>query len=154
MSRPFSVLIVEDDDPLRAVLADMLSQWGWSIHSTGLGQQALDIARRHPIDISILDLHLPGMTGIEVLLTISREVRPVPSIVISGQATQEEAVAALAAGAFTFLRKPLELNSLRTSVQQLVQRHFGIAPPGKPPDLPLPGLLPPPPGSVPPGFLR
>ncbi len=151
MSRSFSVLLVEDDDPLRSVLTDLLSQWGWTVHDTGLGQEAVAIARRIPLDFSILDMHLPGMTGVDVLLRIAQETRPLPSIFMSGQATPEEANAALRAGAFTLLRKPLDLAGLRTTVHLLIQRHFGTAGFGPVPGLPPRGLLPPPPGHAGPG---
>ena len=125
MTKPFSILLVEDDDPLRRCLAEVLADQGWRIHSTGLGQEAVLLARAVPIDFSILDLHLPGMSGLDVLQAMAREGLFFPSIMMSGQATREETLAALHAGVFTFLRKPLDLHDLRSSVQQLIQHHFG-----------------------------
>lgn len=129
MTRQFSVLLVEDDDPLRGVLAEYLSSCGWTVHSTGVGQEAVNWAQTKPVDFSILDLHLPGMSGLDVLRAISqhesRGGRPLPSIMMSGQASREEAFSALRAGVFKFLRKPLELNELRLSVDLLIRRHFG-----------------------------
>lgn len=129
MSRLFSVLLVEDDAPLRGVLAEYLSSFGWTVHSTGVGQEAVRWARTKPLDFSILDLHLPGMSGLDVLRAIarqeSRKGRPLPSIMMSGEASREEAHTALREGVFTFLRKPLELNELRLSVDLLIRRHFG-----------------------------
>ncbi len=128
MSRPFSVLLVEDDDPLRGVLTEYLASLGWTVHSTGLGQEAVRWARTTAFDFSILDLHLPGMTGLDVLRAISQLKsqggRPLPSIMMSGQATREETHAAVREGVFTFLRKPLELDELRLSVDRLIRRHF------------------------------
>ena len=129
MSRSFSVLLVEDDAPLRGSLADLLAAWGWRVFPTGFGPEAVQLARTTPLDFSIMDLHLPGMTGLEVLRTIRRE-RPLPSIMMSGQATPEETCAALDAGAFTFLQKPLDLVRLREVVGLLQQRYFG-APAGQ-----------------------
>jgi DNA-binding NtrC family response regulator len=107
------------------VLLELLRSRGWRVYATGRGQEAIELARRVPLDFSILDLHLPGTTGVEVLRTISREVRPLPSILMSGAASHEEAAAAVDLGVFTFLRKPLDLESLRASLDRLIQCHFG-----------------------------
>ncbi len=125
MTRPFSILLVDDDDPLRRCLAEVLAMRGWHVHHTGQGQEAIEMARALPVDFSILDLHLRGMTGIDVLRQIAREVRPLPSIMISGQASQEETAAALSAGAFSLLRKPFELKDFMATVQLLIQQRFG-----------------------------
>jgi DNA-binding response OmpR family regulator len=128
MTRSLSVLLVEDDDPLRGVLAELLASCGWNVFPTGFGPEAVRLARSNPIDFSIVDLHLPGMTGLEVLLSIRREGRLLPAIMMSGQASAEETTAALNAGVFSFLRKPLDLDRLRVSLDQLVQQHFGFPP--------------------------
>jgi two-component system response regulator AtoC len=95
------------------------------VHSTGHGAEAVEIARAIHVDLSILDLHLRGMTGIDVLTKIATEIGPLPSIMMSGQASQEETLAALRAGAFSFLRKPLEMNNLLSTVEQLIRTRLG-----------------------------
>jgi CheY-like chemotaxis protein len=125
MARPFTVLLVEDDDPLRRCLQELLAAEGWLVHATGTGPEAIELAKIHLPDFSLLDWHLPGMSGLEVLRAISREVRPLPSIMMSGQATPAEASLARAAGVFQFLRKPLDLQSLRGSMHLLIRHHFG-----------------------------
>ncbi|MCC6672205.1 MAG: response regulator [Planctomycetes bacterium] len=129
MSRLYSILLVEDDQTLRASLVEILASRGLHVFAAGRGSEAVELARSLPLDFSILDMHLPEMTGLEVLRRIAREVRPLPSIMMSGNATSEEAQAALSAGAFTFLRKPLELNQFMASVESLILHHFG-RPPG------------------------
>lgn len=128
MHRRFSVLLVEDDDPLRRCLKELLAAEGWHVHATGTGHEAVQLARVHRLDCSLLDWHLPGMSGLDVLRVITREVRPLPSIMMSGQASHEEASLALAAGVFRFLRKPLDLDNLRGSMAQLIRHHFGPTP--------------------------
>lgn len=124
MSRPYSVLLVEDDDPLRAILTELLQARGWRTYSTDHGLEAVEMARKIHLDFSILDMHLPGITGLEVLTSISREVRPLPSIMISGAATRQETQAMLASGVFRFLRKPLALDALQQCLDQLIRHHF------------------------------
>ena len=126
MSANFQVLLVEDDDPLRQRLSELLSAEGWQVRATPSGQEAIELARRYRIDFSLLDMHLPGITGLEVIQTICREVRLVPSIMMSGQASDLETKQALAEQAvFRFLQKPLDLDYLRGSMQMLIRHHFG-----------------------------
>ena len=121
----FRVLLVEDDHSLRACLGEFLADLGWLVAATGHGNEAIAMARQQRFDFSILDFHLHGgTTGLQVLQAI-RAFRPLPAIMMSGEATREEAALAQGSGVFTFLRKPLELEHLRQSVQQLVQHHFG-----------------------------
>lgn len=124
MKPGFRVLLVEDDDPLRGCLDELLASQGCHVAATAFGAEAISLARRRPFDFSILDFHLPGMTGLEVLMAI-HAFHPLPSIMMSGLASQEEAAAARAAGVFTFLRKPLDLAELRRTMDQLVLHHFG-----------------------------
>ena len=130
MSRPYSVLLVEDDDPLRAILAELLQARGWRTYSTDHGDEAVELAKQNHVDFSILDMHLPGITGLEVFAHISREVRPLPSIMISGAATRQETQAMLRSGVFRFLSKPLAYDHLQHCLDQLIQHHF---PPWTPP---------------------
>jgi DNA-binding NtrC family response regulator len=133
----FRVLLVEDDESLRVCLGDFLADHGWAVAATGLGNEAIRLARESRFDFSILDFHLPdGTTGLEVLRAI-RRFRPLPAILMSGAASRDETVQAQSAGVFTFLRKPLELEQLRQSVQHLIQHHFG-GPLGRPG--PFPGI--------------
>lgn len=124
MPQSFRVLLVEDDDSLRSCLGEFLASHGWEVGATAFGADAMAMAQRHRFDFTILDFHLPGMTGLELFQRLAA-IRPLPAILMSGLASAEEAAAARHAGFFTFLRKPLELDRLRQSVQQLIQTHFG-----------------------------
>jgi len=124
MSQSFRVLLVEDDDSLRCCLGELLSTQGWEVGATAFATEALSMARRQRYDFSLMDFHLPGMTGLELFQQLV-SMRPLPAILMSGLASAEEAAAAQHAGFFTFLRKPLDLARLRLSIEQLIQTHFG-----------------------------
>ncbi len=128
MARSYTVLLVEDHEPLRQCLAELLQARGWQIYATGKGQKAVELAQHHSMDFSILDMHLPGISGLQVFQTISQKVGPLPAIMMSGEASSSETHAALQAGIFTFLRKPLDLNHLEVSLNRLIQHHFGTQP--------------------------
>jgi DNA-binding NtrC family response regulator len=142
MVQSFRVLLVEDDDSLRCCLAEFLSAHGWDVSATAVATEALVLARRQRFDFSLMDFHLPGMTGLELFQRLV-SLRPLPAILMSGLANADEALAAQHAGFFTFLRKPLDLNRLRHSIDALIQTHFGgpvalRAPTGRPPQPPSP----------------
>ena len=124
MRQSFRVLLVEDDDSLRCCLSEFLASHGWEVGAAGSAAEAMSMVWRQRFDFSILDFHLPGMTGLDLFQQLA-SVRPLPSILMSGLASAEEAAAERQAGFFTFLRKPLELERLRQSVQLLIQTHFG-----------------------------
>jgi DNA-binding NtrC family response regulator len=123
MLQTLRVLLVEDDDSLRNCLGELLGSQGWEVGATGHAVEALRMVQRQRYDFSLLDFHLPGMTGLELFQQVAA-VRPLPSILMSGLASAEEAAAAAHAGFFAFLRKPLDLARLRTTLDSLVQTHF------------------------------
>lgn len=124
MSQSFRVLLVEDDDSLRGCLVEFLSSQGWDVGATALAQEALHLAQRRRFDFSLMDFHLPGMTGLQLFQQLVA-LRPLPAILMSGLASAEEAAAARHAGFFTFLRKPLDLGRLRQAIESLIHTHFG-----------------------------
>ncbi|MFY9341931.1 MAG: response regulator [Planctomycetota bacterium] len=124
MVQSFRVLLVEDDDPLRSCLGEFLASQGWEVGATGLAREALRMVSQRRFDFSLLDFHLPGMTGLELFQQLGAR-RPLPAILMSGLATPEEAAAAQHAGFFAFLRKPLDLARLRHAIELLIQTHFG-----------------------------
>jgi DNA-binding response OmpR family regulator len=126
------VLIVEDHDPLRQILTELVRDRGYRAFATDRGPAALGIARREKLDIGILDMHLPGITGLELFQIIRQEIGPLPAIMMSGEATATETDAALNAGVFSFLRKPIAIEHLQRSLDLLVDHHFPHSPDGPP----------------------
>jgi CheY-like chemotaxis protein len=122
--KTYQILVAEDDDGHREALRQMLAPQGWSVHAAATGAEALDLAQRLQIDFSIFDLHMPGLSGIETLKLIHQQIRPLPCILISGAASKQEQMQALAAGAFSFLQKPVPPEILRYVVGRLIQRYF------------------------------
>ena len=130
MSQSFRVLLVEDDDSLRCCLVEFLTSQGWDVRATAFAAEALSLARRQRFDFSLMDFHLPGMTGLQLFQQLAAQGHraapgPLPTILMSGLATADETAAAHHAGFFAFLRKPLELEDLRDSLERLIQAHFG-----------------------------
>lgn len=137
MAQSFRILLVEDDDSLRVCVSEFLAMEGWDVAAAGEGNEAMFLASRRRFDFSILDFHLPGITGLELFRQLGA-VQPLPAILMSGLASPDEAMAARNAGFFSFLRKPLELVQLRQTVEQLIRAHFGGPLTMLPPQLPYP----------------
>ena len=109
------VLVVEDDDSLRRVTQLHLEKLGFSTTATANAEEALRIMGESPYDVLLTDLHLPGMSGIDLLKRVKMEHPETIVIVITAFATVASAVEAMKSGAYDYITKPLhhhELNEL------------------------------------------
>jgi DNA-binding NtrC family response regulator len=112
MAEPFHLLIVEDEAPLREVIAEQLADRGFVVEQVGTGEQALERLSAFAFDILIADLHLPGVDGSTV---VERAVALYPDligIIITGYGTVKTAVEAIKRGAADFITKPFQFESL------------------------------------------
>lgn len=132
MSQAIRLLLVEDDDPLRQILEEVLGERGLQVLCADQQATALDLARRFRPHLGLLDMHLGNDTGLDLIRAIRAEVGPLPAIMMSGEASFQETQAALDEGVFTFLRKPLQFEQLWAQLDRLLATHF--------PRLPRPGI--------------
>jgi CheY-like chemotaxis protein len=116
------ILIADDDQSLRLSMAELLGDLGTDILHAETGLEALDWLRRRPIDVALLDMHMPGLTGLEVLCALRRETLLVPCIVFSAEASDAVCDQALREGALAVLRKPFEPSALRREVERVLGR--------------------------------
>lgn len=106
------VLVVEDERLLSTVLTDFLRELGHQPVALGDAEAALEMIERDPPDVVLLDVKLPGKSGIEFMRVGSVRNSGVPVIVMSGVATESQAREALAIGALDFLAKPVPFERL------------------------------------------
>ncbi|HYX23224.1 MAG TPA: sigma-54 dependent transcriptional regulator [Thermoanaerobaculia bacterium] len=112
------ILIVEDRDSLRRMLAAALGQEGYEVATAADGQAGMRLLAAHPFDFVLTDLKLPDVSGLRVLAA-SRAAQPrVPVVVLTGYGTVGAAVEAMKLGAYDFLEKPLELDDLSRLIEQ------------------------------------
>jgi len=121
MSIDRRILIADDDRELRAGVVDLLRGMPLEILEAETGLDALRIVRVAAIDLALLDMHMPGHSGLEVLSAIKRETLRVPCIFISGDATEAVRQMALAEGAWAVLKKPLEPRLLRSEIERALR---------------------------------
>ena len=115
------VLVVDDDEPLREALRLIFDPL-FEVRLAGSGAEALSGLQRGVIDVAVVDLRMPGMTGIEFIERLKALDSEVQTIILSGQNTFEMARKAVRLGVYDFLPKPFELQLLRSAVQQAARR--------------------------------
>jgi two-component system nitrogen regulation response regulator NtrX len=104
------ILIVDDEPGIRQSLKGVLEDEGFKISVAPSGEVCLDLLRKHPFDVVLLDVWLPGMDGLDALQKI-RDMENAPEVImISGHGTIETAVRATKLGAYDFLEKPLSID--------------------------------------------
>jgi DNA-binding NtrC family response regulator len=119
VTRPRStVMVVDDDTASRNGLASLLERWGYKSQTAGDAQAALKACEQLPPDAMVLDLIMPGMTGIELVQALGERVQQMAVIFLTGQATIDSAVQAIKLGAYDYLAKPLEANRLRAALEK------------------------------------
>jgi putative two-component system response regulator len=102
------VLIVDDDETVRGVTARTLARAGHRVEEVASGEAALARLREQSIDCVLLDIVMPGLSGLEVLARATAEFPDVPVILLTGAGTSDNAVQALRRGAYDFLAKPVQ----------------------------------------------
>jgi two-component system, OmpR family, KDP operon response regulator KdpE len=116
------VLVVDDEQPILRALATNLRARGYTIDLAPTGEDALAMAARHRPDAVILDLGLPGLSGIEVIEGL-RGWTTVPIIILSARGAERDKVAALDAGADDYVTKPFGMDELLARLRASLRRN-------------------------------
>jgi len=116
------VLIVEDEDNARKGYEQLLQRWGYDVLGVGSAEDALAKIMSYQPDTLIADVELPGMNGLDLLKQLAPELHDVPSIIITGKGSEERAVAAIEAGAFWYIEKPLKGPVLRALLDRALSK--------------------------------
>jgi two-component system, NtrC family, response regulator PilR len=115
------VLVVDDEADLRELLQITLISMGFDVDLAPTVAEAKRLLAQNSYALCLTDMRLPDGTGIELVEQINRVAEPIPVAVITAYGSAETAVAALKAGAFDYLSKPIALDNLRTLVRAAVQ---------------------------------
>ena len=113
-----SILIVDDDEGQRSLLASFLTTEGYDIVSASSGEKALEILSSQNIAMMISDVRMPGMSGLEVLRNARREFSTLPVLLVTAFPHIRDAVDAMKDGAINYLEKPIDLDELLEAVGQ------------------------------------
>ncbi len=115
------ILVVEDDDQLRAMLADEVKEAGYAVHSVASAEEALEVMSSWHPDVVISDLRLPGEDGFSLLRAVRAGPQSPCFLVITAFGTIPEAVEALKSGADNFLTKPLDFDHLLLCLERALE---------------------------------
>src|ERR1044071_8837120 len=116
--QPTKILVADDEQNLRRVLVAMLRRDGHDVVQAASGVEAIE--RLTDVDVVITDLRMPGADGMEVLRTAARTAPQVPVLMITADGAGGQAVEAIKAGAFDYIEKPFEQDSIRTIVEKAI----------------------------------
>ncbi|MDH4302199.1 MAG: response regulator [Nitrospira sp.] len=115
-----TILIIEDHTSVRTLLAQVLQDAGYQVCEAANGRQGLQLFYMQPMDLVITDLEMPEMTGLEVILALTRAFLDVKVIAMSGRSEDDLQKARLMGARQTFA-KPLDLPALLNAVQYELQ---------------------------------
>ena len=116
------ILVVEDDRTLRQALVFNLEREGYDARSAVDGEQALAAARDGGLDLMLLDLMLPGLSGLEVLRTMRAEGIDTPVVILSAKGGEVDRVVGLKVGADDYVPKPFSRPELLARIESVLRR--------------------------------
>lgn len=119
------ILIIEDEDQLRNQLSERFRQEGFAVDLAADGREGLFMGREYPVDIGVVDLGLPLMSGIEVIRTLREEGHNFPILILTARDRWQDKVEGLDAGGDDYLAKPFHMEELVARVKALLRRAVG-----------------------------
>ncbi len=123
------ILVVEDETVLREQLAEQLRARGYSVDAVEDGENGLYLGREYPMDLAIIDLGLPKMSGIELIRELRTLQRPFPILILTARDAWQDKVEGLESGADDYLTKPFHSEELMARVNALLRRAAGHSSP-------------------------
>lgn len=120
MTLQATILIVDDEDRLRLSLSLILQKEKYRVESAANAEDALTYLQSHECDLVFLDLNLPGMSGIDLLLEIHKQLPHLPVLILTAHAALESAIQAVRLGARDYLIKPVEPVLILTRVAEIL----------------------------------
>lgn len=119
--QPPIILIIDDEEALRDGCRQTLEKSGYKVLTAGGGVEGITIAREQKPHIAFIDLKMPGMSGMEIIEILSRDIPDIVTIMITGYATILSAVEAMQKGAYDYLPKPFSPDQLRSLTRRGIE---------------------------------
>ncbi len=116
-----NILIVDDDDQLRKSFVKLLTDEGYEVQGAASGEEGLEIIKKSCPDLAIIDVRLPGKSGIETFRLIHQIEPKLPVVVMTAFGTTETAIEATKLGAFDYILKPFEIPEMLQTVKKALE---------------------------------
>ena len=123
------LLVIEDDVTLRETLTQKLAEVGFAVEQAADGTEGLYFAQEYPIDLAIIDLGLPGMSGLDIIRQVRADGKTYPILILTARDRWEDKVDGLSAGADDYVVKPFHFEEVSARVNALLRRSGGWASP-------------------------
>ena len=121
------LLVIEDDAILRESLSAKLAEAGFSVEQAADGKEGLYFALEYPIDLAIVDLGLPEMSGLDIIREVRRQEKAYPILILTARDRWQDKVDGLDAGADDYVVKPFHVEEVSARVNALLRRSGGWA---------------------------
>ncbi len=121
------LLVIEDDSTLLASLAEQLGEAGYAVEEAADGKEGLYFALEFPIDLAIIDLGLPEMSGLDLIREVRKQGKTYPILILTARDRWQDKVDGLEAGADDYVVKPFHFEELSARVHALLRRTGGWA---------------------------
>jgi two-component system response regulator PhoP len=121
------LLVIEDDTTLRESLAMKLAESGFAVEQAADGKEGLYYALEYPIDLAIVDLGLPEMSGLDIIRNAREQGKTYPILILTARDRWEDKVDGLDAGADDYVVKPFHVEEVTARVNALLRRSGGWA---------------------------
>jgi two-component system response regulator PhoP len=116
------LLLIEDDDALRLGLARQLQAEGYRVDLAADGEEGLFLAQEYPVDLVVVDLGLPKLSGLAIVQKLRAEGRAIPILILTARGSWQDKVQGLEAGADDYLVKPFDYPELAARIKALLRR--------------------------------
>ncbi len=117
----YIILVVEDEEIHRKTLGRFLSKHGYETLLASSAEEALQLLEKHSPDLALIDIKLPGMSGIELLEQLKKQKLLFPAIVMTAYASVETAIEALRLGAQDYITKPFKMSELEIILEKILK---------------------------------
>lgn len=117
-----SVLIVDDEVEFLEILVKRLRKRKLAVNGVTSGEAALEQLKQSPVDVVVLDVKMPGMSGLDALREMKKTYKLIEVIMLTGHANMEVAIQGMDIGAFDYLMKPIEIDELVYKIQDACKR--------------------------------
>ncbi|MCH8249861.1 MAG: response regulator transcription factor [Proteobacteria bacterium] len=121
------LLVIEDDVTLRESLAQKLVDAGFAVEQAADGREGLYFAQEYPIDLAIIDLGLPEISGLDIIRQVRADGKTYPILILTARDRWEDKVDGLGAGADDYVVKPFHFEEVSARVHALLRRSGGWA---------------------------